>query len=93
MLTRVEPDDPAQPWRPSRAEIEEYREEERRTMAKLKFGDPDITDCVKLLQNPDLLAKVKENLEANRATWCMPVQFRHFDEETIRAAVGRVERG
>jgi len=35
MLTRVDPDDPAQPRRPSRAEIEEYREEERRTLMQL----------------------------------------------------------
>ena len=62
-------------------------------MAKLKFGDPDITDCVKLLQNPQLLERVKQELDANLAVWCMPVQFRHFDEETIRAAVGMVEHG
>jgi hypothetical protein len=92
MLTRIPADDPAQPWRPSKADRQEYRQEEQRIMAKLKFGDPGITDCVKLLQNPELLAKVKENLEANRATWCMPVQFRHFDEETIREAVGMVEK-
>ena len=90
MLTRIPDDDPAQSWRPSRAEIEEYREEERRTIMKLQFGNRTVADCIDRLKDPKVLAGAKECLEAGRATWCMPVQLRTFDEETIRAAVGMV---
>jgi hypothetical protein len=55
MLTRVEPDDPAQSWRPSRAEIEEYRNEERMEIERRTkpatgevhqiYWHPKIGDC------------------------------------------------
>lgn len=91
MLTRIPHDDPAQERRPSRAEIEEYRDEDRQELMKLQFGNRTVADCVDRLKDPKVLAGAKECLAAGRATWCMPVQLRAFDEETIRAAVGMVE--
>lgn len=93
MLTRIPHDDPAQPHRPSRAEIEEYREEERMEIKKLQFGDRTVADCLARLKDPKVLEGAKECLAAGRATWCMPVQLRTFDEATIRVAVGMVENG
>lgn len=41
MLTRIPPDDPAQDRRPTRREIEQYREEERMEIEKLSEPEDD----------------------------------------------------
>jgi hypothetical protein len=60
-------------------------------MTKPTFGDTPLKACLEKLKDPKVLAAARKGLEENQPGWCMPVQLRSFDEQTIRAAVARVE--
>ena len=49
MLRRVDPEDPAQPWRPSRYEVEEYRMEERMEIERIR---PRVGETYRIYKHP-----------------------------------------
>ena len=60
------------------------------SQTKPTFGDRSLLDCLAKLQDPKVLAAAQRGLAENQPGWCMPVQLRSFDEQTIRAAVARM---
>jgi hypothetical protein len=51
-IDRIPADDPAQPWRPSRAEIQEYREKERMEIEKL--NRPELRSVHRIVWHPKI---------------------------------------
>jgi hypothetical protein len=60
MLTRVEPDDPAQPPRPSRYEVEAYRNEERMEIERL--ARPELRSVHRIKWHPTIGDVTRSNV-------------------------------